>query len=147
MLNLLEVRARGVWINIRGLGTKPARGGGRSPRMDRAQMTLSTSSPSSSPQGLSFTGSQDKQWWENIARATTNTLLCSCYISGLKKCFLIYPQLHFDTLFYFLGPARRTVAVAGGSGHRHQSIIIPAQIGGRQQEKGTIRQLASKPHE
>ena len=64
-----------------------------------------------------------------------------------KKCFLIYPQLHFDTLFYFLGPARRTVAVAGGSGHRHQSIIIPAQIGGRQQEKGTIRQLASKPHE
>ena len=70
------------------------------------------------------------------------------YNFGLKNCsFDPVPQFYFDTLFYFLGPARRTLAVAGGSGHRHQSIIIPAQIGGRQQEKGTIRQLASKPHE
>ena len=61
--------------------------------------------------------------------------------------FLSSPLFYFDTLFQFLGPARRTLAVAGGAGHRHQSIIIPAQIGGRQEEKGTIRQLASKPHE
>ena len=95
----------GVWINIRGLGTKPARGGGRSPRMDRAQMTLSTSSPSSSPQGLSFTGSQDKQWWENIARATTNTLLCSCYISGLEKVLNDLPPITFWHLILLFRPS------------------------------------------
>ena len=51
--------------------------------------------------------SQDhhKQWGENIARGTTNTLLCSCYISGLEKVLLDLPPITFWHLILLFRPS------------------------------------------